>query len=338
MSRRKLRVLMIDDNTFDAELVHGHLREQADWDVEFLHRPDAESLFQDPQAAQADVILLDYWLGPKNGIDVLRALRAVGDARPVIALSENADPYAAATWVGEGADEYLLKSDVRADSLRRVIECALGKATRGHATNGRDGKGHTLDRRDPVDASKERPFLGIRLAHPGRFDPATQLLTRSAWQQNAELEHERSLRYGRPYAVFLIAVDHLKEIRAAGGRHESKECLQSVTLCLEENCRAVDVVGRWGREEFAVLAPETHFEGALFLARRICRAVQDRKLAIDSDGRRCITVSLGVAEGPSSGWDCVIRSADEALYDARRGGGNSVCGRMAHAARLAGAF
>jgi diguanylate cyclase (GGDEF)-like protein len=90
--------------------------------------------------------------------------------------------------------------------------------------------------------------------------------------------------------------------------------------------RKVDVPGRVGGEEFAILLPGTDMASAAVFAERLRARVADSSVSIDGGVLLCVTVSIGMAamSGTDAGCDAVLARADEALYRAKRGGRNRV--------------
>jgi diguanylate cyclase (GGDEF)-like protein len=116
-------------------------------------------------------------------------------------------------------------------------------------------------------------------------------------------------------------VDEFKKYNDAFGHPAGDEVLKRVANILLSCTRAVDCTARYGGEEFAVLLTGTSGEEALEVAERIRSRVAEAEFP-----ERKITLSIGMAEFPQDGFtaDVVISNADEALYEAKRGGRNRV--------------
>lgn len=130
MRQGKLCILAIDDSSADAELLRRALAGIPGGDYELLHAislNDAQAYLAEPAV---DLILLDYCLGAETGEDVLRAIRASGDLRPVVVLTGHGDEAIAASVMRAGADDYILKSQLDATLLRRAIDNARAQAVR----------------------------------------------------------------------------------------------------------------------------------------------------------------------------------------------------------------
>ena len=135
-----------------------------------------------------------------------------------------------------------------------------------------------------------------------------------------EQEVERSSRNGRPLALIMFDLDHFKQINDTYGHDIGDELLKSITRLVGRNLRKNDRLGRWGGEEFLILAPETTLEKAESLADR-------SKLAIENEGFKedAVTASFGVvAYRPEETVNAVLKRADEALYLAKENGRNRV--------------
>ena len=125
--RRRLTVLAVDDDPEDAELLAGDLARVAEWDVEFLHVTDGAAARNMLSERAVELVFLDYCLGAESGLEVLNLLRASGDLRAVIVLTGRGDEYAAASLTRAGADDYVVKSDLSPEVLRRAVGFALAK-------------------------------------------------------------------------------------------------------------------------------------------------------------------------------------------------------------------
>ncbi|MFQ5415106.1 MAG: GGDEF domain-containing protein, partial [Phycisphaerae bacterium] len=160
-----------------------------------------------------------------------------------------------------------------------------------------------------------------------RTDPLTKLLNRRAWEEAVGQAHEQFERYGRPYSVVLVDVDYFKAYNDAAGHQAGDACLVRIAGAMASVGRGLDVVGRYGGEEFVVLARETSLAAALSLAERVRCVIWE--LNIPHPGRAVlgrVTASVGVAMGKPGTWEHTLKEADDALYIAKRSGRNVVYG------------
>jgi diguanylate cyclase (GGDEF)-like protein len=134
-------------------------------------------------------------------------------------------------------------------------------------------------------------------------------------------EVERATRFTRPLSLLMLDLDHFKQVNDTQGHAFGDVVLREFARRLLACLRDVDVVTRYGGEEFVVVLPETGAEGASAVAARIVDAVRKEPFR-GSGTSRTVTVSVGVASFPDHGRTSseLMRSADAALYAAKRGG------------------
>ena len=152
-------------------------------------------------------------------------------------------------------------------------------------------------------------------------DALTGLGNYRFFQSSLVREIERAARFGRELAVLMLDLDRFKLVNDVHGHQVGDAVLVEVADRIRAEVREVDMVARYGGEEFVVVLPETGREGAGHTADRICRAM--RRLPFDVSGLQlAITVSIGAAVFPADGDTAasIVRSADEALYTAKRAG------------------
>ena len=164
------------------------------------------------------------------------------------------------------------------------------------------------------------------LAIPGlieatRIEPKTGLYNMRHFNAVLAQELERAKRFGRPLAVLMIDVDHLRAVNTAHGHLAGDRALKDVAEALGRATREYDIAARFGGDEFCVLLPETELDGALVVAERI-RSLVEKMGA----GESRITVSIGVAtqHGGETTPDELVALADRAAYRAKFSGRNSV--------------
>ena len=159
-------------------------------------------------------------------------------------------------------------------------------------------------------------------------DPLTHLANRRAFDQCLANEWRRCLRERLPLSVLLIDADWFKSFNDTYGHPRGDRCLKQIAdSALDVVTRAGDLVARIGGEEFGVILPNTHREGALQVAERICAAMRGSNIPHESNPSGHVTVSVGCATVvPSAGKHAsmLVQSADEALYRAKREGRNRV--------------
>ncbi len=158
------------------------------------------------------------------------------------------------------------------------------------------------------------------------IDPLTQVYNRTYWVQRFEEELVRSERRSQPLSLLMIDIDHFKVYNDTYGHLVGDEVLKMVSQVIRACLREVDVVGRFGGEEFAVLLPDTDEQGANYVAERIRLMVERLDLGRTGGGVGRLTVSTGLAtcHGRKHTVEEVIRRADTALFVSKEGGRNRV--------------
>lgn len=135
-------------------------------------------------------------------------------------------------------------------------------------------------------------------------------------------EVERASRYGQVFSILMLDVDHLKRFNNKHGHLQGSELLRRLAGILSRSSRAIDLVAKYGGDEFLIILPQTRTDGAQAMASRICRAVAEHEFAFCRPGD--ITISIGVASFPQHGatMEALLAAADEALFQAKRSGRN----------------
>lgn len=154
-------------------------------------------------------------------------------------------------------------------------------------------------------------------------DPLTSIANRRAFMERMESEMHRACRYGDPLTVLMIDIDHFKQFNDNFGHHVGDEVLKQVCNTCKANVRDIDIIGRIGGEEIAVLLPGTRVKTAAS-AERIRRAVEATEFEHGTE-RLGVTVSIGASQqvGKES-IESLLGRADKAMYLSKSGGRNRV--------------
>ena len=141
--------------------------------------------------------------------------------------------------------------------------------------------------------------------------------------QQMDREFARARRNGTALSVLIIDLDGLKAINDSFGHRVGDASLCAVALVIKHGTRASDIAARWGGDEFLVVAPETDSDHAWSLGERIRLEVERTSLPTEHS-ELAVTVSVGVALYPAHASDSteLFQRADEALYEAKKKGGN----------------
>ena len=164
--------------------------------------------------------------------------------------------------------------------------------------------------------------------HLGRLlmvDRLTDLHNYSYFIDRLDEERQRADRFGSRLSLIMLDIDHLKPFNDKFGHQKGNELLKHMAEIFKVQVRGVDIISRYGGEEFAILLPNTSHGAAKEVAERIRAGVETSDFATESGTDNC-TISAGVATYPSDAEDDLqlIDRADEALYRAKEGGRNRV--------------
>jgi diguanylate cyclase (GGDEF)-like protein/PAS domain S-box-containing protein len=179
------------------------------------------------------------------------------------------------------------------------------------------------------EAEEKIKRLNAGLEELAMTDYLTNLYNRRYFMQRGEEDLKRTKRSNQPLALLMMDIDEFKNVNDTYGHEAGDMALQQVAAALKSSLREVDILGRMGGEEFAVLLPNTSLVEAVPLAERVRHVIAATPIEIlsgDSHITITITISMGVAAFTKeiSTIDDLLRNADAALYQAKRNGRNRV--------------
>ena len=159
-------------------------------------------------------------------------------------------------------------------------------------------------------------------------DPMTQLNNRRYLSKITDNLLGLMRRNGSTLAVVMLDIDKFKRVNDTYGHKVGDDVIIKLAQTLKAHSRQSDVTCRLGGEEFVLLLPDTTTEGALKMAETLRKEVEEIVMKLDDDQELRFTISLGVSEVKSSefNFDAGMNRADAALYEAKEGGRNRVCG------------
>jgi diguanylate cyclase (GGDEF)-like protein len=152
-------------------------------------------------------------------------------------------------------------------------------------------------------------------------DRLTGLFNRVKLDVEFESELQRSMRFGQPFSIILIDIDHFKQVNDVHGHQIGDQILIDIAKILTVNTRETDTIGRWGGEEFLVICPQTDAAGVAKLAETLRRKMEQHVFPVIENK----TASFGVTTyRPGYQQKDMVSRADAALYAAKRDGRNRV--------------
>jgi diguanylate cyclase (GGDEF)-like protein len=172
--------------------------------------------------------------------------------------------------------------------------------------------------------------MNRELAEQARTDYLTGALNRRAMEEAVLREVSRSIRYGHPLCMVMIDVDNFKRLNDSLGHAAGDLALQAFARQVKAMLRRPDLLARTGGDEFTILLPDTPATVGKNAAERVRKAIEALKIPFET-GVIKFTVSAGVAELDSTqgNWEEMMQRADEAMYESKQHGRNSVAARLA---------
>ncbi len=253
------------------------------------------------RSAVPDVVVIDLGQSGPAGLTGLKRLKEQLGRRhlSVVMIAAGQDAAERIEALEAGADEVLTRPVNATELALRLAACAK--------------------LRQNIDG-----LLGevAALSELSMTDALTGVPNRRSFQDRLVDEFRRAQRYDDPLALVLLDLDHFKIINDTFGHPEGDVVLREVAERLKHCVRETDFIARYGGEEFALILPKTMLGGALTVAERV-RA----ELAALEFHARHVTASLGISIYPHqaiTSSDALVRSADDALYTAKREGRNKV--------------
>jgi len=300
-----MKILIAEDDLVTRRILEAYL---AKWDFEAVVVADGQEAWNILQRDDAPRLAILDWMMPGiDGATVCREVRKL-DHQPyiyLILLTARGYKQDVIEGLEAGADEYLtkpfdpyeLKARLRAGA--RIVEL-----------------------QDSLIQAREA------LREQATHDSLTKLLNRRATVDFLLSELSRARREKHPLSVMIADIDHFKSVNDRFGHLPGDEVLSEVARRLRSSARAYDAVGRFGGEEFLIVAPGCHAVPGLAQAERLREIVGSQPVML-KDKPLAVTISVGVAttlDPKPEDVELLLSAADEALYRAKKGGRNRVEG------------
>jgi len=158
-------------------------------------------------------------------------------------------------------------------------------------------------------------------------DELTGLYNRRKMDEVLEAEFNKAKRYGGSMSVMILDIDYFKSVNDFYGHKAGDVVLSQIGGILRRSIRNIDTATRYGGEEFVIILPQTDFNSALSVAKKLKSLVRNSKF---TSVEREITVSIGIASMPDDGInavDDILKIADDFLYEAKNSGRDRIIGQ-----------
>lgn len=293
------QILAIDDSPDIHQLLNVRL---SNLNVELHHALTGESGFRKACDEPPDLILLDVMMPDSSGFEICRRLKATPETAsiPVIFLTGETDVEQKVRGFDVGAVDYIQKPFDTAELTARVRS-----------------------------ALRTKRYFDM-LAHRAMLDGLTGLWNRSQFDQRLYEEIACAQRYDRPLSLIMMDIDRFKNLNDTYGHPFGDQVLQSIGELLQSWTRNTDLPCRYGGEEFGIILRETDLECAERAAERLRQSLSELQIRHKREVVP-VTASLGVSSMSLCLNPCelnhkwLIKSADDALYEAKKTGRDRVC-------------
>lgn len=298
---RNGRILLCEDrqNAADRMMVSmraNHIVDQV---------ADATKLISTISEGQYEVLVLSLGLEGHDALRLVSQMKSNEKCRalPILLLAETTDDARVLRALDMGVNDYLIRPVDRNELAARVSTQVRKKRYQERL-------------RENVQASMELAIV----------DPLTKLHNRRYFQNQLQaLLHESKPR-SVPVSLAVIDIDHFKSVNDTHGHDVGDEVLRETAERLRKVVRGIDILARFGGEEFVIVMPDTEAFAAGRVAERLRAAIEKKPFACSGGKSLSLTVSIGVAATPDGSGDVetLFKAADDALYAAKRGGRNRV--------------
>lgn len=318
----KLNILVVDDKPENLFTMR-QLLEAEELDINVITVDSGIKALEKTLETDFSLILMDVQMPEMNGYETAELLRGSKRTKyiPIIFVTANSrEEDNIFKGYESGAVDYLFKP-INSNILLSKINVFL-----------------ELDRQKKELDSKVRELeilklkleaQNCRLEKLTMEDGLTALGNRRCFDNTLKLEWYRSSRSAEPISLIMVDIDHFKLYNDTYGHQEGDICLKRVASALKSTLmRQCDVIARYGGEEFVLILPNTDINGATKVATRMLSSVSVLEIEHGSSPtKEYVTVSIGVATvvpTPDSEPEILVKSVDDALYDAKNSGRNRI--------------
>jgi len=296
-----MRVLIAEDDMTSRAVLTAILKK---WGYDPVAVEDGSSAWDIMQKPDAPPLaLLDWEMPGMNGLEVCRNIRDNNPPSPpyLIILTSRNEKADIVAGLDAGANDYISKPYDNSELQARI----------------------NVGRR-MVDLQTELLDAKNALAYEAMHDPLTGALNRRAILESLSKELKRATRRQSALSIGLCDIDHFKQVNDTYGHQAGDVVLCGVVEAIQKRLRGYDLVGRYGGEEFLVVAPDSTGLKQEGVYERLRYQIDQLKVATRF-GDVNVTVSIGVA-GTDDGQtvDHLLAAADAALYRAKKAGRNRV--------------
>jgi len=307
-----MKILIVDDSKTYQAMLAAYIEDMGFHHIVASNGSEALDIFM---LEKPDLILMDVNMPGVNGYDSARHIRKLGKGWaewvPIIFLSSNIEDIDIVKGIEAGGDDYLAKP------ISEIVLHAKIKAMQRI----------TEHRQKAIELEKSLKKANLELQRQSNTDGLTGIANKRLFNSYLKQEWSRAMRSKSCLSLLFIDVDYFKLYNDHYGHLKGDRCLKRIAATLQKTShRSVDMACRYGGEEFAIILPDSGYDGMLHMGRAMVQAIRDIKIPHKhSSVADIVTISIGgVTMIPSNGKTCdiIIQHADKCLYQAKKEGRN----------------
>ncbi len=306
--KEKIKVLLVDDDEEDYLIVREIMSEIQHQQYALEWISDFEKAIEAIQREDAyDVLLVDYNLGARTGLDLVNETLALARSLPIIIITGQMTRDIDLLAMKKGVSDFLVKGKFDADLLERSIRYAI-----------------------------ERKRNENQILYLAYYDQLTDLPNRTFFKEQLNYALAHAIRYSRILAVLFLDLDNFKLINDSLGHHVGdlllKEVAKRLCACVRKsdiiarNCHEtpIDTVARLGGDEFTISLTEIQsYEDASIVANRIIKSIGEPFSIENHEIYSGVSIGISLFPVDSADADVLLKYADNAMYHAKKQGKNS---------------
>jgi diguanylate cyclase (GGDEF)-like protein len=344
-------LLVVDDDPATLKLLSRVLGKR--YSVVTVNTPRAA--LKRLKTERVDIIISDYVLPGMNGVDFIKATHELApDAKRMI-ITGRADLETTVSSINEAQIDFFLTKPVRAEELYQAVDklwnhrqvqmerdrlaaqnqemietlrgfnAELERTVEQRTKELTDVNQRMGEAMEEIEAkNRALVLLNESLNVLATVDGLTGLYNRREFHNRLTVEWDRFKRYGRPFSLIMLDIDHFKKVNDTQGHECGDTVLASLGELLRQQKRRQDVVCRYGGEEFMIILAETSLDAAFKVAEKTRQLVAENDFRC-GDLKIPVHVSVGVSGAaehrPTSDAD-LVKIADQGLYRAKQAGRN----------------
>jgi diguanylate cyclase (GGDEF)-like protein len=305
-------ILLVDDEPLNLKLLKRMLEIKGFTTTTALTGAEAMQLLE---KTPVDLILLDVIMPGIGGYEVCQKIKSIPELKriPVVFLTGLTENQDLIKGFDVGAVDYVRKPFNVAELLARV---------NAHVEIKRSREIIETQKAKLEQINDELEAMNRSLYQRSITDSLTNVFNRQYALDYLHKEMDRFKRYGGVFSMMLLDIDHFKAINDTFGHLQGDAALVRCSQALKRSVRTVDILGRFGGEEFLIILPSTALTGAILVAKRVCEAMKET----GNPGMSVppLTMSIGIAPYGGQEEKVFIQKIDGLLYKAKASGRNRI--------------